>query len=89
MKKLCQSLFCQGVCHRCFLVNYANFLRTPFLHNISGSCFCTLKHKTPDIIRSKSLKVTTELKDRQNGDISRTKTTKTRKIFCDERNYDK
>ena len=25
--------------HRCFLVNFAKFLRTSFLQNTSGSCF--------------------------------------------------
>ena len=27
--------------HRCFLVKFANFLRTPFLQNTSGGCFWT------------------------------------------------
>ena len=26
--------------HRCFLVNFATFLRTPVLQNTSGGCFC-------------------------------------------------
>ena len=26
--------------HKCFPVNFAKFLRTPFLQNISGGCFC-------------------------------------------------
>ena len=26
---------------RCFPVNFAKFLRTPFLQNTSGGCFCT------------------------------------------------
>ena len=26
--------------HRCFPVNFAKFLRTPFLQNTSGGCFC-------------------------------------------------
>ena len=26
--------------HRCFPVNFTKFLRTPFLHSISGGCFC-------------------------------------------------
>ena len=28
--------------HRCFPVNFANFLRTPFLQNTSGGCFWRL-----------------------------------------------
>ena len=28
------------VWHRCFPVNFTKFLRTPFLQNISGGCFC-------------------------------------------------
>ena len=52
-KHLCQSLFFNKVAclrpatllkmrlwHRCFLVNFAKFLRTSFLQNISSSCFC-------------------------------------------------
>ena len=27
--------------HRCFLVNFSKFVRTPLLENISGSCFCS------------------------------------------------
>ena len=26
--------------HRCFPVNFVKFLRTPFLQNSSGGCFC-------------------------------------------------
>ena len=29
--------------HRCFPVNLAKFLRTPFLQNSSGGCFCKLQ----------------------------------------------
>ena len=53
-KQLCQSLFLDKVAglrlpetllkkrfwHRCFSVNFAKFLRTLFLQNISGGCFC-------------------------------------------------
>ena len=52
-KHLCQSLFFNKVAglrsatllkkrlwHRCFPVNFAKFLRTPFLHNTSSGCFC-------------------------------------------------
>ena len=52
-KHLCQGLFFNKVAglrpatllkkrlwHRCFPVNFANFLRTPFLQNTSGGCFC-------------------------------------------------
>ena len=28
--------------HRCFLVNIAKFLRTAFLQNFSGGCFCII-----------------------------------------------
>ena len=49
---MCQSLFFNKVAglspvtlskrdsHRCFPVNFAKFLRTPFLQNSSGGCFC-------------------------------------------------
>ena len=52
-KQLCQSLFFNKVpglrpatllkkrrWHMCFPVNFAKFLRTPFLKNASGCCFC-------------------------------------------------
>ena len=28
------------LCNRCFLVNFVKFLRTSFLQNTSGGCFC-------------------------------------------------
>ena len=30
------TLFKKRLCHRCFLVNFAKFLKTPFLQNIPG-----------------------------------------------------
>ena len=33
----------KGLWHRCFLVNVTKFLRTPFLQNSSGGCFCKLQ----------------------------------------------
>ena len=50
-KYLCWSLFLikltpktpKRLQHRCFLVNIAKFLRTPFLRNTSGGCFCCFK----------------------------------------------
>ena len=51
-KHLCQSLFFNIVAgqpatllnkrfwHRCFLLNFAKFLRTSILQNNSGGCFC-------------------------------------------------
>ena len=53
-KHLCQSLFFYNVVgqawnfikkrlwHRCFPVNFVTFLRTTFLQNTSGGCFCHL-----------------------------------------------
>ena len=54
-KHLCQSLFCNKVAgltlqlykkkrlwHRCFPVNFAKFLRTPFLRTPPDDCFCIL-----------------------------------------------
>ena len=29
--------------HRCFPVNFAKFLRTPFLQNTSSGCFCSME----------------------------------------------
>ena len=62
-KHLCQSLFLNKVAglslfkkrlwHRCFLVNFAKFLRNLFLQNTSGGCLCqkccvcTTKWMTP------------------------------------------
>ena len=60
VKHLCQSLFFNKVAglrpetllkrrlwHRCFPMNIAKFLRTPFLENTSGRLFCK---GNPDII---------------------------------------
>ena len=57
-KHLCQSLFFnenaglspatllkKRPCHKCFLVNFANFLGTPFLYNSSSGCFWTLNKR--------------------------------------------
>ena len=42
-KHLCQRFFFNKVAGlRCFPVNFAKFLRTPFLQNTSGGCFCCL-----------------------------------------------
>ena len=32
-----------GLWHRCFPVNFAKFLSTPFLQSSSGGCFCKLQ----------------------------------------------
>ena len=37
------TLLKKSLWHRCFPVNYAKFLRTPFLQNSSGGCFCKLQ----------------------------------------------
>ena len=34
-----ESLLKKRLWHRCFPVNFAKFIRTPFLKNISGGCF--------------------------------------------------
>ena len=34
------TLFKKRLWHRCFPVNFTKFLRTPFLLNTSGGCFC-------------------------------------------------
>ena len=49
-KQLCWSLFLTSLqaCnfikmrlqHKCFSAKFAKFLRTPFLNNTSGACFC-------------------------------------------------
>ena len=44
---MCQNIFFNKVAglrlwHRCFLVNFAEFLRTLFLQNTSSDCFCKL-----------------------------------------------
>ena len=58
-KYLCQRLFFNTVAgqarpatlikkslwHRCFPVNFAKFLRTPFLQKSSSGCFCKLQVK--------------------------------------------
>ena len=37
------TLLRKRLLHRCFPVNFPIFLRTPFLQNTSGDCFCLLK----------------------------------------------
>ena len=62
-KHLCQSLFFDKVAilrpatllkkrlwHRCFPVNFAKFLRTPFLQNTSGRLLLQIAEVTPLII---------------------------------------
>ena len=56
-KSLCQSLFFNKVAgrpatllekklwHRCFPVNFAKFLRTPFLQNTCGRLLLNVKHR--------------------------------------------
>ena len=50
-KHLCQSLFlnrvagCRRDWHRCALVNFDKFRRTPFLQNTSSGCFYILKRE--------------------------------------------
>ena len=57
-KHLCQSLFFNKVadlkpatslkkrlCHRCFSVNFAKFLKTPFLQNTSGRLLLDMQEK--------------------------------------------
>ena len=35
--------------HRCFPVNFTKSIRTPFLRNISGSCFLSIPQATPKL----------------------------------------
>ena len=37
--------------HRCSPANFAKFLRTSFLQNISGDCFCKLEYNTDSLIK--------------------------------------
>ena len=37
------ALLNKGLWRRCFPVNFAEFLRTPFLQNTSSGCFCASK----------------------------------------------
>ena len=43
IKKAFLTLLEKSLWHRCFPVNFAKFLRTPFLQNSSGGCFCKLQ----------------------------------------------
>ena len=36
------TLLKKRLSHRCFPVNFAKFLRIPFLQNTSGGCFCKI-----------------------------------------------
>ena len=49
------NLFKKRPCHRCFPLNFAEFLRTPFLQNVSGRLLLSLeiyksKKKTHNMI---------------------------------------
>ena len=37
------TLLKKGLWHKCFPVNFARFLSTPFLQNSPGGCFCKLQ----------------------------------------------
>ena len=39
----------KGVQHMCFAVNFAKFLRIPFLQSTSSGCFCTFKNSLNSI----------------------------------------
>ena len=41
------TLFKKRLRHRCFQVDFAKFLRTPFLQTICSGCFWKLFHTTP------------------------------------------
>ena len=46
VRKVClrpATLLKKRLWHRCFPVNFAKFLRTPFLQNTSGGCFCKVR----------------------------------------------
>ena len=38
--------------HRCFLMNFVKFLRTPFLYNTSGGCFFCLLREQVNVIKN-------------------------------------
>ena len=40
------SLLKERLRHRCFHSNFVKFLRTPFLENVSGGCFCNVFAKS-------------------------------------------
>ena len=40
--------------HRCFPVNFAKFLRTSFLQNSSGGCFCKLQVNKKKLVQAYS-----------------------------------
>ena len=60
-KNLCQSLFLNKVTarpatlskkrlwYRCFPVNFVKFLRTPFLQNTCGGCFCVVRSESKSL----------------------------------------
>ena len=50
------TLFKKRLWHRCFPVNFAKFLRTPFLLNTSGGCFWNQSHLELDRAKQSQLK---------------------------------
>ena len=45
LNKFARNFIKKRLEHRCFPVNIVKFLRTAFLQNTSGGCFCTLDTK--------------------------------------------
>ena len=52
------TLFKKRIWHRCFPVNFAKFLRTPFFQNNLGDCFCLVNTVPVDMELWLSLNVT-------------------------------
>ena len=51
--------------HRCFPVNFAIFLRTPFLQNTFGGCFCTNFHTVNNTTQQRNNILTQSIKERK------------------------
>ena len=62
MKKALQIYFKKGLKHRCFAVNFAKFLRTPFLQNTSGRLLLIILKtiRIKESIRRKLIKVSSQ-----------------------------
>ena len=46
-----ETLLKKSLCHRCFTMNFAKLLRTPFLKNTSGRLLLLIVHQTYETIR--------------------------------------
>ena len=61
------TLLKKSLWYNCFPVNFAKFLRTPFLQNTSGDCFRPLEFKSSGVRNDKSNLLKIFIQDKVGG----------------------